>query len=236
MLPAVADLPTWLTAGGTIATSIVALGLALGSPYLAERYNRVRSPRLKVTFEDADVDPRVYGSPNHVRYRLKIKVANTGPTSAQGVRAYVTDYVAKTYPQVGQRPFARFAIDPVPLPWISRPPALSPDLREQVTIATRMSQSAAVALYDSLSARLSILDTTSKLFTPPMPENPVTFAHWLTLHVMSDNARPCSATIYFETSIPTPTHKLSDPVAARLAEALPSDDQIADWEAVDHEP
>jgi hypothetical protein len=110
----VADLPTWLTAGGTIATSIVAVGLALGSPYLAERYNRISSPRLKVTFEDADVDPRLYGSPNHIRYRLKIRVANTGPTSAQGVRAYVTDYVAKTYPQVGQRPYARFTIDPLP--------------------------------------------------------------------------------------------------------------------------
>jgi hypothetical protein len=232
----VTDLPSWLTAGGTIATSIVALGLALGSPYLAERYNRIRSPRLKVTFDDADVDPRLYGSPNHIRYRLKIRVVNTGPTSAQGVRAYVTDYVAKTYPQVGQRPYARFTIDPVPLPWTSRPPALSPDLREQVTIPPRMSQSAAVALYDSLSARLSILDTTSKPFTPPMPVNPVTFAHWLTVNVTSDNAPPCLATIYFETSIPTPMHNLSDPVAARLSEALPSDDQITDWEAVDQEP
>jgi hypothetical protein len=96
-----------------------------------------------------------------------------------------------------------------------------------------MSQSAPVALYDSVSARLSMLDTTSKLFTPPMPGNPMTFAHWLTVIVTSDNAPPCSATIYFETSIPTPTHKLSDPVAARLGEALPPDDEITDWEAVD---
>jgi hypothetical protein len=66
-----------------------------------------------------------------------------------------------------------------------------------------------------------------------MPGNPVTFAHWLTVNVTSDNAPPCSAAIYFETSIPTPTHNLSDPVAARLADTFPPEDQITEWEAVD---
>jgi len=183
----------------------------------------------------ATKDTRIKPDRRTVRYRLKIVVTNSGPTSAQGVTAYLTEYVARTYQPLGQTPYARFEIDPVPLPWISRPAPLPPDQRERVTIQPNMAQSAAVATYDTASWELALLSTTSKGFTPALPIAPATSEHWLTVVVSSDNAEPTSAILYFETVLPEPGNKLAEGKDARLVDSLPDPNQTTSWETVDHD-
>lgn len=187
----------WLTAIGTVGAVIV----ALGTPAATWLIRRARRPVLRIGMSGAEPNLRaVLGadSDETAFYWLRCTVTNTGPSTAQAVRAQVRRYwVPQADPERPGVPWAECAIDPQPLAWASRPDGVDPAQREAVPIPGGSSDLAAFASLTVGGARMRLEFLTAP-YLPPSPPTSDLVEYRFEVSVSADNADLVTGIIWCE--------------------------------------
>jgi hypothetical protein len=135
----------WLTAIGTLAAVIVALGLSLVPVFV--RWLHLPKLRIIVGSSEPHLRPRMAERGPHVEAMyLRVEVRNYGKAEARRVRAQVRRWWARNNNSNPPR-WVEYDIDPLPLRWVSRPMDAGEALSTEVDLAPEASDLVEVSVY-----------------------------------------------------------------------------------------
>jgi hypothetical protein len=177
----------WLTAIGTVG----AVAVALGTPAVTWMIRRARRPVLTIELSGSEPNLRPVlnaSSEDTDFYWLRFTVTNSGPVTAQAVRAQLRRYWVRPAADAGRdQPWVECVIDPQPLGWISRPYNVDPARREAVPIPGGSSDLATFASFTVADATMTLTFLDAD-YVPPSPPTSRLVEYRFEVSVNADNA------------------------------------------------